>query len=106
VSKKQAVFLQPHRFVDVAIVGAGFSGSMLAVHLADTFQASHEIALIEKCPASARTAAFPQASATLLGMPSTSRRSSNPRREGCDGEPIHDKTCEGGEITLLKMTQL
>jgi uncharacterized NAD(P)/FAD-binding protein YdhS len=50
VSKKQAVFLQSHRFVDVAIVGAGFSGSMLAVHLADTFQASHEIALIEKRP--------------------------------------------------------
>lgn len=47
--KKQAVFLQPHRFVDVAIVGAGFSGSMLAVHLADTFRASREIALIEKC---------------------------------------------------------
>jgi uncharacterized NAD(P)/FAD-binding protein YdhS len=50
VSKKRAVFLQSHRFVDVAIVGAGFSGSMLAVHLADTFQASHEIALIEKRP--------------------------------------------------------
>jgi uncharacterized NAD(P)/FAD-binding protein YdhS len=48
VSKKQAVFLQPHRFVDVAIVGAGFSGSMVAVYLADTFHASREIALIEK----------------------------------------------------------
>jgi uncharacterized NAD(P)/FAD-binding protein YdhS len=50
VSKKQAVFLQSHRFVDVAIVGAGFSGSMVAIHLADTFQASREIALIEKRP--------------------------------------------------------
>jgi uncharacterized NAD(P)/FAD-binding protein YdhS len=48
VSNKQAVFLQPHRFVDVAIVGAGFSGSMVAVHLADTFRAGGEIALIEK----------------------------------------------------------
>jgi uncharacterized NAD(P)/FAD-binding protein YdhS len=43
-----SVFLQPHRFVDVAIVGAGFSGSMVTVHLADTLRADSEIALIEK----------------------------------------------------------
>jgi uncharacterized NAD(P)/FAD-binding protein YdhS len=48
VFKKQAVFLQPNRFVDVTIVGVGFSGSMLGVHLADTLHASREIALIEK----------------------------------------------------------
>jgi uncharacterized NAD(P)/FAD-binding protein YdhS len=46
---KKAVLPRPDRFVDVAIVGAGFSGSMVAVHLAThTLRGARQIGLIEK----------------------------------------------------------
>jgi glycine/D-amino acid oxidase-like deaminating enzyme len=44
----QVAFMRLSRCVDVAIVGAGFSGSMVAVHLAQTLKGASEIALIEK----------------------------------------------------------
>jgi uncharacterized NAD(P)/FAD-binding protein YdhS len=48
VVTKQSVFPRPDCYVDVAIVGAGFSGSMVAVHLAHTLWGGRQIGLIEK----------------------------------------------------------
>ena len=45
---KKVVLPRPDHYVDVAIVGAGFSGSMVAVHLAQTFRSMRRIALVEK----------------------------------------------------------
>jgi uncharacterized NAD(P)/FAD-binding protein YdhS len=48
VVTKQVVLPQPNHYVDVAIVGAGFSGSMVAVNLANTLRSVRQIALVEK----------------------------------------------------------
>ena len=45
---QQVVLPRPDHYVDVAIVGAGFSGSMVAVHLAQTLPGARQIALVEK----------------------------------------------------------
>jgi len=48
MTRNHGVLPRADRYVGVAIIGAGFSGSMVAVHLAHTLRCTRQIALIEK----------------------------------------------------------
>ena len=48
MTRNHGVLPRADRYVGVAIIGAGFSGSMVAVHLAHTLRCTRRIALIEK----------------------------------------------------------